>query len=122
MDSDRLGEKEDSKKRSVEAEDQTKKKSEQKQMRDDDERLKVIETCEVLVRSVLAFGTDHINNPKVNDLRVLLCYHLEPKKFNGIPKKVELVEAFTDLFLRIGRVLHRGGEEEGVVCCDKWRC
>ena len=59
----------------MEEEDHRKNKSEQKQMRDDDERLKGIETCEVLVCSVLAFGTDHINNLKVKDLRVLLHYH-----------------------------------------------
>ena len=43
-------------------------------MRDDKNRLKVLETCEVLVHSVLAFGMDHINNLKVKGLRVLLCY------------------------------------------------
>ena len=59
----------------MEEEDHRKNKSEQKQMRDDDERLKGIETCEVLVCSVLEFGTDHINNLKVKDLRVLLHYH-----------------------------------------------
>ena len=59
----------------MEAEDQSNKKSEQKQTRDDDERLKGLETCEVLVHSVLAFGMDHINKLNVKDLRVLLCYH-----------------------------------------------
>ena len=59
----------------MEAEDQSKKKHEQKQMRDYDMWLKGIETCEVLVCSVLASGTDYINNLKVKDLRVLLCYH-----------------------------------------------
>ena len=42
----------------MKTEDQRKKKSEQKQMRYDDERLKGIETCELLVHSVLEFGTD----------------------------------------------------------------
>ena len=69
---DRLGEKEDRNKRATEAEDQGKKKSEQNHMRDDDERVKVIETCEVLVRPVLEFGMDHINNLKLKDLRVIL--------------------------------------------------
>ena len=69
---DRLGAKEDINNRAMGAEDQGKKKSEQKQMRDDDERLKGLETCEVLVRSVLAFGMDHINNLKMKELRVLL--------------------------------------------------
>ena len=41
----------------------------------------------------LAFGMDKINNLKVKDLRVLLCYHFGPEKLKGIPNKVELVEA-----------------------------
>ena len=41
-------------------------------MRDDEKRLKGLETCGVLVRSVLEFGMDHINNLKVRGLRVLL--------------------------------------------------
>ena len=44
-------------------------------VRDDDEGLIGLDTCEVLVRSVLEFGMDHVNNFKVKDLRVLLCYH-----------------------------------------------
>ena len=72
--SDHIGSKEDSNKIVMEAEDQRKKKSEQNQMRDDDEMLKGLETCEVLVRSVFAFGMDHINNLKVKGLRVILRY------------------------------------------------
>ena len=53
IESDCLGEKGDRKKRAMEAEDQRKNKSEQKQMRDDDERLKGLDTCEVLVCSIL---------------------------------------------------------------------
>ena len=45
---DRLGAKEDTKKREMEAEGHRNKKSEQKQMRDDDGRLKGLETCEIL--------------------------------------------------------------------------
>ena len=75
IDSDCIGSNEDRKKRAMETEDKRKKKSEQKQIRDDDERLKRLETCEVLVCSVFAFGMDHINNPKVKDLRVILGYH-----------------------------------------------
>ena len=41
-------------------------------MRYDDDRLKFIETFEVLVRSVLEFGMDQINNLKVRDIRVFL--------------------------------------------------
>ena len=75
IESDRLGAKEDRKKRYTEAEDQRKKKSEQKNMRYDNERLKCLETCEFLVRSVLEFGMDHINNLKLEGLRVILHYH-----------------------------------------------
>ena len=60
--SDCVGAKEDRKNKAMEVEDQRKKKSEQNHMRDDDVRLKGLETCEVLVCSVLAFGMDHINN------------------------------------------------------------
>ena len=93
IESDRLGAKEERKKRDTEAEDQRKKKSEKKQMRDDNERLKGLETYEFLVRSVLEFGMDHINNLKVKYIRVLLHYHFGSEKLKGIPKKVELVEA-----------------------------
>ena len=62
IDSDHLRAKEDRKKRATEAEDYNKKKSGQEQMRGDDGRLKVLETCEVLVPSVLEFDMDHINN------------------------------------------------------------
>ena len=75
----------------MEAEDKRKNKSEQNQMRDDYKRLKGLETCEVLACSLLAFGMDHINNLKVKDLRVILCYHFGSENLKGIPKKVELV-------------------------------
>ena len=62
-------------------------------MRGDDERLKGLETCEVLVHPVLAFGMDHINKIKVKYLRLIICYHFGSEKLEGIPNKVELVEA-----------------------------
>ena len=62
-------------------------------MRDDDETLKGLEDFEVLVLSVLSFGMDHINNLKVKDLRVILCYYFGSENFKGCPKKVELVGA-----------------------------
>ena len=43
---------------------------------------------------------DQINNLKVKELRVLLLYHFGLERLKGIPKKVELVEAVTDLFRR----------------------
>ena len=44
-------------------------------MREDYERLKGFETCEVLVHLVLEFGMDHINNLKVKELGMLLRYY-----------------------------------------------
>ena len=55
----------------MEAEDQRKNKSEQKNMREEYERLKGIETYEVLVSTVLEFVMDHMNNLKVKELRVI---------------------------------------------------
>ena len=98
IESDRLGANEDRKKRLLEVDDQRKKKYEHNQVRDYDERLKGLDTCEVLVCSVLAFGMDHINNLKVKDLRVLLHYQFGSEKLKGSPKKVELLDAVTDLF------------------------
>ena len=53
-----------------------------------------------MVRSVLKFGVDHINNLKVKELRVFLRYHFGSERLKGTPKKVELVEAVTVLFWR----------------------
>ena len=53
-----------------------------------------------MVRSVLTFVVDHINTLKVKELRVLLRYHFGSEILKGTPKKVELVEAVTDLFRR----------------------
>ena len=61
-------------------------------MRDDDNRLKGLEICEVLVCSVLAFGMYHINKLKVRCLRVILCYKYGSEKLKGSPNKLELVE------------------------------
>ena len=91
IESNRLGENDDIKKREMEIEYQRKKKSEQKQMMDDDKRSKVLETCEFLVYSLLEFVMDHINNLKVKYLRVLLHYQFGSEKLKGIIKKVELM-------------------------------
>ena len=53
-----------------------------------------------MVCSVLAFGIDRINNLKFKELQVLLRYHFGSERLKGRPKKVELVEAVTDLFRR----------------------
>ena len=60
--SDRIGSNYYRKKRAMEAEYQRKNKSEQIQMRYDDYMLKVLETFEVLVCTVLVFIMYHINN------------------------------------------------------------
>ena len=39
---------------------------------------------------------------------MLICYHFRSEALKGIPKKVELVEAVTDIFESIVRVLCRG--------------
>ena len=72
----------------MEAEDHRKKKSEQNHTREDKERLKGIDTSEFLVHLVLDFVMYHINNLKVEELRVLLQYHFGPERLKGIPKKV----------------------------------
>ena len=51
----------------------------------------------------------HINNLKVEGLRVLLCYHFGSGKLKGIPKKAKLVEAAKYFLERIGTVLCRDG-------------
>ena len=43
---------------------------------------------------------DHINILKFKEICVLLCYHFGSERLKGSPKKVELVEAVTDLFQR----------------------
>ena len=60
-------------------------------MREDDRRLKYLDTCKVLVCSVLEFVMNNINNLKVKDIWVLLCYHFRLEILKGIPNKVELV-------------------------------
>ena len=52
---------------------------------------------------------DHINNLKVKDLRVLLCYHFGSEKLKGRPKKVELVENVRYFFERIRKIFCRYG-------------
>ena len=64
------------------------KQSEHNQMRDDNKKLKCLETCEFLVRSVLAFGMDHINKLKVKDIRVLIRCHFGLEKLKWISNKL----------------------------------
>ena len=73
--SDHLEAKEDINNRERGSKYQRNNKAEQNQMRDDYGRSKIINNCEVLVRSVLTFGVDHIKNLKGKGLGVLLIYH-----------------------------------------------
>ena len=50
---------------------------------------------------------DHINNLKVKDLRVLLCYNSGSEKLMRSPKKVKLVEDVKYFLESIGTVLYR---------------
>ena len=52
-----------------------------------------------MLRSILTFGMDIINNLKVKEIWLLLCYNFGSERLKGIPNKVELVEDMTDLFL-----------------------
>ena len=63
----------------MEVEDNRRQKYEEKQVRENEDKLRGIESCEALVRSVLMFGMDHINILKVSELWVILCYHLVRK-------------------------------------------
>ena len=98
--SDCIREKEERNKRATEAEGNSRQKYEENQVREHEDKLRGLESCETLVCSVLTFGIDHINNLKVKDLWELLCYHFGSERLKGSPKKVELVETVTDLFRR----------------------
>ena len=56
-------------------------------MRDDDNRLKGLETCEVLVCLVLALFIDNINNLKVKDIGGASSLLLRVRKVEGDPKE-----------------------------------
>ena len=90
-----MREKEERKKRATEVEENRRQKYEEKLVREIEDKLRGLESCEALVCSVLIFDMDHINNLKVKELRVLLRCYFESDRLKGIPKKVELVEAVT---------------------------
>ena len=71
----RMRKNEDNKNRETEVEENRRQKCEEKQVRENEDRLIGLESCEALVRSVLTFGMDRINNLKFKDIRVLLRYH-----------------------------------------------
>ena len=60
--SDHMREKEDEKKRLTEDEENIRRKSEEKQVRENEDRLISLEICEDLFIYVLKFGMDHTNN------------------------------------------------------------
>ena len=84
----------------MEVEDNRRQKYEEKQIRENKDKLRGLESCEALVRSVFTFGMDHLNNLKFKELRVLLRYQFGSERLKGTPKKLELVEAVTGLFRR----------------------
>ena len=88
LESDRIRDKGEKKKRATEVEENRRQKSEEKQVRDNEDKLRGLESCESLVCSVLIFGMDHINNIKVKELRVLLHYHFGSKRLKGTSNKV----------------------------------
>ena len=90
----------------TEAEENRRRKSEEKQVKENEYRLRFLESCESLVRSILTVGIDHINILKVKELRVLLRYRFGTERLEGSQKKLELVEAADNLFR---------GEWEGLI-------
>ena len=93
-----MRENQEKKKRATEAEKNRRQKSKEKQVRENEDKLRGLESCEALVCYVLTFGTDHINILKFKELWVLLRYQFGSERLKGSPKKVELVEAVTGLF------------------------
>ena len=87
----------------MEAEEQMNNRSEKKHMRDDYKRLKGLETCSVMVFSVLVFGIDCINKLKVKDLRVLLHYYFGSETLKGIQKKRYLWRLLKILYKGLGQ-------------------
>ena len=100
LESDRMREKEDNKKRATEVEKNRRHKSEENQVRENEDKLRGIESCEALVCPVLTFGMYHINILKAKELWLLLCYTFWSERLKGSPKKVEIMETFNDLFRR----------------------
>ena len=115
-----MRENEENKNRATKVEEKRRREYEEKQVMENEDKLRGLESCEALVCSVLIFGMDHINNIKFKELRVLLHYHFGSERLKGSPKKVELVEAVTDLFRRgWGGLMQRVGGREGVVVTNE---
>ena len=67
-----MREQEEKKKRATEVEENRRRESEEKQVMENEDRLRGLESCEDFVHSILTFGMDHINNLKAKELQVLL--------------------------------------------------
>ena len=52
----------------MEAEEHRRRKSDEKQVRENGDRLRGLESCGALVHSVLTFDMDHINKLKVKEI------------------------------------------------------
>ena len=87
LESDCIRDKEENKKIPTEVEDNRRHESEEKQIRENEDKLRGLESFESLVRSVLKFGMDHINTLKVKEIRVLLRYHFGSERLKGTPKE-----------------------------------
>ena len=83
-----MREKEENKKRETGDEENRRRKYEEKHIRENEVRLRGLDSCEALVCSVLTFGMDRINNLKAKDIWVLFCYHFGKERLKGSPKKV----------------------------------
>ena len=88
LQSDCMRENEQKNKRATEVEENRRHKSEEKQVRENKDKLRGLESFEALVRYVLTFCMDHINTLKVKALRVLLRYHFGLERLKGAPNKV----------------------------------
>ena len=100
----------------MEGENQRNKKSGKTRRNEDKERSKYIQTSMVWVFSLLLLSMDNIKNLKLKGLKVVICYHFRSEKLKGVPNKLELAEAVTDMFLKdYVLVVHRKGGGRSVV-------
>ena len=74
---DRLVAKEQQKKKAIEAKEQKKKKAEDKGKKDKKYWLEGLQSCTVLIGSILANGIDHAKTLAVKELKTLLCYQFK---------------------------------------------
>ena len=75
LESYRMRENDEKKKRETEVDENRRQKYEEKQVMENEDKLRGLESCEALVHYVLTFGMDHINILRVKEIWVLLRYH-----------------------------------------------